>query len=51
MENRASFFLIGLFVLAGIAGLFGAAIWLAKVEIDKEFNYYDIYFDDSVAGH
>ncbi len=50
MENRASYLLIGTFVLLVVAGLFGFIVWLAKVEIDREFAFYDIYFEDSVAG-
>lgn len=50
MENRASYLLIGSFVLLAIGGLFGFIVWLAKVEIDQEFAYYDIYFEGSVAG-
>ena len=50
METRASHLLIGGFVLAFVVGLFGFAIWLARIEIDREFAYYDIYFTGSVAG-
>lgn len=50
MESRASYLLIGSFVLLATAGLLGFVIWLAKVEIDKEFAFYDILFDGSVAG-
>ncbi|MDH3714792.1 MAG: MlaD family protein [Gammaproteobacteria bacterium] len=50
MESRASYLLIGSFVLLVIAGLFGFVVWLAKVNINQEFAYYDIYFDGSVSG-
>ncbi len=50
METRASHLLIGGFVLLFVVGLFGFAIWLARIEIDREFAYYDIYFTGSVAG-
>ncbi len=50
METRASHLLIGGFVLVFVVGLFGFAIWLARIEIDREFAYYDIYFTGSVAG-
>ncbi len=50
METRASHLLIGGFVLLAVAGIFGFAIWLARIEIDQEFAYYDIYFTGSVAG-
>ncbi len=50
MEYRASYLLIGGFVLLMIAGFFGFVVWLAKVELNREFAYYDVYFEDSVAG-
>jgi phospholipid/cholesterol/gamma-HCH transport system substrate-binding protein len=50
MESRASYLLIGSFVLLVIAGLFGFVVWLAKVNINQEFAYYDIFFDGSVSG-
>jgi phospholipid/cholesterol/gamma-HCH transport system substrate-binding protein len=50
MESRAGYLLIGGFVLLTIAGLFGFVVWLTKVEINREFSYYDIYFEGSVAG-
>lgn len=49
VETRASYVLIGAFsvlsILAGLAFL----IWLAKVQLDKTYSYYDILFD-TVAG-
>jgi phospholipid/cholesterol/gamma-HCH transport system substrate-binding protein len=50
METRANHLLIGAFVLALVVGLFGFILWLAKVEIDREFEFYYVYFDSSVAG-
>lgn len=50
METRANHVLIGGFVLLVIAGLFGFVIWLAKVEIDREFAYYDIFFPAPISG-
>lgn len=50
METRASHLLIGGFVLVAVIGLVGFAIWLARIEIDREFTHYDIYFTGSVAG-
>lgn len=49
METRANFVLIGLFTLAGIAGLVGMLVWFARVELDQRFAYYDVRFT-SVAG-
>lgn len=50
MENRANYVLVGSFVLLIVFGLFGFVIWLAKLEVDREFARYTIYFDGSVAG-
>src|SRR5210317_457894 len=50
METKASHFVIGLFVLLMVGASFFFVIWLAKVEVDKEFDYYNVYFDDGVAG-
>lgn len=49
METRANFLLIGAFTLFGILGSLGFFLWLAKVEIDRQYAYYDILFDD-VSG-
>ena len=50
MENRANYILVGSFVLLVVLGLFGFVIWLAKIEVDREFARYTIYFDGSVSG-
>ena len=50
METRASHLLIGSFVLAMVAAAFGFIMWLAKVEIDREFDHYNIVFEGSVSG-
>ncbi len=50
MENKANYVLVGSFVLLVIFGLFGFVIWLAKLEVDREFARYTIYFEGSVAG-
>jgi phospholipid/cholesterol/gamma-HCH transport system substrate-binding protein len=50
MENRANYVLVGSFVLLVVFGLFGFVIWLAKLEVDREFARYTIYFDGSVSG-
>lgn len=49
METKASFILIGAFTLAGILAGFGFLLWLAKVEVDRQYAYYDVLFD-SVSG-
>jgi len=50
METRASHILVGGFVILFIAGLIGFAVWLAKVDLDREYIDYDIYFDGTVSG-
>jgi len=49
METRANYVLIGAFTLCGILGSLVLFLWLAKVEADRQFAYYDILFD-SVSG-
>ena len=49
METKANYLLIGAFTLLSILGAFGLFIWLAKVEIDRQYAYYDVLFDN-VAG-
>ncbi len=50
METRASYLLVGTFVLAFAAGLVVFVIWLAKVQFDTEFARYDVRFKGSVTG-
>ncbi|WP_299367668.1 MlaD family protein [uncultured Tateyamaria sp.] len=49
METKANYALIGLFTLGGILGALGLLLWLAKVEVDQQYAYYDILFED-VSG-
>jgi phospholipid/cholesterol/gamma-HCH transport system substrate-binding protein len=50
METRAHHILIGLFTVLIVIGglLFG--IWLAKAHSEKEWNYYDVVFNEAVTG-
>jgi phospholipid/cholesterol/gamma-HCH transport system substrate-binding protein len=50
METRASYVLIGGFVVSVLALVFVAVIWLGRSEFHREKNYYDIYFSGSVTG-
>ncbi|MEM9750547.1 MAG: MlaD family protein [Pseudomonadota bacterium] len=50
METRAHYVLIGSFALAIFAGAFLFVLWLGQLEIDKEFDYYDVVFNDPVTG-
>lgn len=49
METRANYILIGLFTLLAILGTLGFFIWLASVQIDRQYATYGILFDD-VSG-
>ncbi len=49
METRANYVLIGVFTLAGIFGALAFLLWLAKVEVDRQYAYFDVLFDD-VSG-
>lgn len=51
MESRFSYTLVGIFVLALGAALVGVAFWLyAGGEYPRQYNRYQAYFDESVAG-
>jgi len=50
MEIRASYMIVGVFVLALIAGLAGFSAWLVKSDIDDRVTAYTIYFEGSVTG-
>lgn len=49
METRANFLLIGAVTLAGFIGMLAFLMWFAKIEFDRQFDYYDVYFDE-VSG-
>lgn len=49
METKANYLLIGVFTLAGIFAVFGSLLWLAKVEVNRQFTYYEVLFD-GVSG-
>jgi phospholipid/cholesterol/gamma-HCH transport system substrate-binding protein len=49
METRANYVLIGAFTLLAVLAALGFAVWLARVEFDRQFEYYDILFDN-VSG-
>ena len=50
METRASYILVGSFVLTLIAGLFGFTVWVAKIQFEEARQPYRIYFTGSVTG-
>jgi phospholipid/cholesterol/gamma-HCH transport system substrate-binding protein len=50
METRANYVAVGAFVLAVLIGIVIIVLWLARIEFNREFAYYDIYFNGSVTG-
>lgn len=50
METKASYMIVGTFTLVLLIGLVSAVLWLAGVELDEEFAYYDLFFEGSVTG-
>lgn len=49
METRANYILIGVFALLSILGTLAFFIWLASVQVNKQYQTYGILFDD-VSG-
>lgn len=49
METKANFALIGAFAIAGFLGMIGFLMWFAKLELNRQFAYYDVYFSE-VSG-
>lgn len=50
METRASYFLVGVFVLTLITSLFAFVVWLSRFELQDETTYYYVYFKGAVTG-
>ena len=50
METRASYVIVGSFVLAMIALLFVMVIYIAKIQLDEVKLPYHVYFSGSVTG-
>ena len=50
METRANHVLIGLFTLIVALGAILFALWAAKYSAEKEWNEYDIIFNEAVTG-
>lgn len=50
MEVRASYAVVGAFVLTLLAALAGFVVWLARVEIDRSVDLYEVAFTGSVNG-
>ncbi|PIE11406.1 MAG: ABC transporter substrate-binding protein [Rhodobacterales bacterium] len=49
METKANYLLIGVFTLLGFLGILGFFAWFSKVELDRQYAYYDVYFEN-VSG-
>ncbi|MFY0616339.1 MlaD family protein [Shimia sp.] len=49
METRANYLLIGVFALIGLIGSFGFVLWLAKIDLERQYAYYDVLFEN-VSG-
>jgi len=50
METRASYTIVGAFVLAFFFGMVGTIVWLADFELNAENARFHILFDGSVTG-
>lgn len=50
METRASYLIVGGFVIALIAALFIFVIWLGRIQVVREYTTYRTYFSGSVTG-
>ncbi len=50
METHARFFLIGVFSLLVTLGLILFVLWLGRIQLDREYQNYDVRFHESVAG-
>jgi phospholipid/cholesterol/gamma-HCH transport system substrate-binding protein len=50
METRASYVIIGAFTLVTFLLGFGFVLWLGKLSLDREWDYYNIEFTEAVTG-
>lgn len=50
METRAHHVIIGAFAIGVFVLALGFVLWLSKSSIDREFEYYDIVFNEAVTG-
>jgi len=46
METKANYLLIGLFTITGLLCSMAFLLWLAKVQVDQQYSYYFIRFDN-----
>ncbi len=50
MEPKANYILIGAFTIVVSLALFLFVVWLGKFSIDRDFDYYDIVFEEAITG-
>lgn len=50
MESNANYTLVGLFVVGLATGLIAFVYWLGKYGDDSEYDYYQVFMSESVAG-
>jgi phospholipid/cholesterol/gamma-HCH transport system substrate-binding protein len=50
METRAPYVVVGIVVIMLLGALVAAVLWIARVQFNQEFAYYDIYFGASITG-
>jgi phospholipid/cholesterol/gamma-HCH transport system substrate-binding protein len=50
METRASYILVGVFVILLVASGFAITIWFARVQLSQQPDYYVVNFRGSVTG-
>ena len=50
METRASYVLVGAFMLVMVTAASLFVVWLGHYQREESFAYYDIYFSESVSG-
>ncbi|PJI84301.1 ABC-type transporter Mla subunit MlaD [Yoonia maricola] len=46
METRAHFVIVGLFTILGIVGGLGFFLWLASVQVDRQYTRYGVVFEN-----
>ena len=50
METRAHHLIIGSFAVGITLALVLFLLWIGKVELNREYQYYDLVFEGSVSG-
>lgn len=50
METRANYVAVGAFVLTVMAGVFVAVLWLARIQFETEYKYFETHVAGPVTG-